>query len=120
MLSKKILILPAAALLLGLSGCGNSQPTPPGQKAQPKMQQIHKYVIGKTTEEDVIAELGNPSIRSINSKGEEILIYRSSHLTGKAWIPFYYGSDRWRIKVQTFTFDKNHILKNYAVTSNHY
>ena len=68
----------------------------------------------------MLSELGNPSGRSYNSKGEDVLIYTNRHITGKQFIPFYYGSDRMRMKTQKFTFSKDSVLSNYTVNESHY
>ncbi len=116
---KGLFIVSAIILSLGITGCGGSKPAPAKKQTKQKTQKKHKFVVGKTTKDEVIAALGEPSGRSVNSKGEEVLTYRSGHPTGKAWIPFYYGRDRWRTEVKTYTF-KNNILVDYAESSQHY
>jgi predicted small lipoprotein YifL len=112
----------AALALFTLTGCGGTQPTPqqtPQAKTQTQTKKDSRFVIGKTTKADVIQMLGNPNGDSYNSKGEEMITYIHRHRTGKAWIPFYFGSDRVRTKVQRFTF-KNDILVALSTNTNHY
>jgi len=103
-----------ALSLVVLSGCGGAEPTP-----KEKAAQTQKYKVGETTKADIIEELGNPNGISYNSKGEEVLMYRRRHITGKGFIPFYFGSDRVRTTMQQFSF-KDGILTAYTSTSNHY
>jgi len=98
-----------------LSGCGGSKPAPKVSKAQHQP----KFVIGKTTKSEIISLLGEPNGDSYNSKGEEILLYQSSHITGKAWIPFYHGTDRVRMKMQQYSF-KDNVLTAFSTNSRHY
>ena len=98
------------------SGCTGSEPSP---QKQAKVQKQLKFTIGKTTKSELVSVLGNPAGDSFNAKGEETLFYRDSHMTGKAWIPFYMGSDSIRTKVQQFTF-KNDILTAQSTTNSHY
>jgi len=102
--------------VLVFSGCGGAKPAP---QKQAKVQKQVKFIIGKTTKSEVINALGNPNGDAFNSKGEETLIFHNTHMTGKAWIPFYFGSDRVRTKVQQFTF-KNDILTAQSTNTNHY
>jgi len=109
-----------AISLVVLSGCGSSQPAPAQQNsAQQEANTMPKFEVGKTTKDDVIAVLGQPTGQAMNSKGEETIYYRNTHITGKAWIPFYYGSDRVRTKMMQYTF-KNNILVSTSSASNHY
>ncbi len=112
----KLLMASATALFL-LAGCGGSGPKPATQK-QAKSQ--YKYVIGKTTINDIISRFGQPSGRSYNSKHETVLTYNNTHITGKAFIPFYYGSDAVRSSIKTFTFSKKGLLVSYSINNNHY
>ena len=111
----RLFIVVATALFM-LSGCGAAKPKPVKQEVQKE----HQYKIGKTTINEVMSKLGNPSGRSYNAKGEDILVYNSRHLTGKSFIPFYYGSDRIHMKMQKFTFSKDGVLTNYTVDERHY
>jgi len=114
----KLRFVSIVAIVLGVfifGGCGGSKPAP-----QKKTQaEKPKFEIGKTTKEDVIAALGEPSGDSFNSVGEEVLFYRHTRVTGKAWIPFYYGHDRVRTKFEQYKF-KDGILTGIAQSHQHY
>ncbi len=97
----------------GCSGSVRPQPAEP-QKIQ------EEFEIGITTKEDVISRWGNPSGISINEKGEEILTYNKSHMTGKSFIPFYFGRDHYRMKFYNFTFNKEGILIGMSSNEQHY
>jgi hypothetical protein len=109
-------IIAISLSVLAFSGCGGSKPAP---QKQAKVQQEVKFTIGKTTKSEVISKLGNPTGDSFNSKGEETLLYQNTHMTGKAFIPFYFGSDKVQVKVQQFTF-KNDILTAQSIATSHY
>jgi len=79
-----------------------------------------KFVRGTTTKAEVIAALGNPNGTAINEKGEEILTYDKSHITGKAFIPFYFGRDNYRRIIKKYTFNKNGILIETESFERHY
>lgn len=108
-----------AISMLVLSGCGGAKPAPTQKQVKVKQGYEH-YKVGKTTKDEIIADLGEPSGRAYNSKGEETFAYHNIHATGKAWIPFYFGHDRVRTSIQNFTFNKKNILINYSTSSNHY
>ncbi|MBN1505804.1 MAG: hypothetical protein JW955_03105 [Sedimentisphaerales bacterium] len=44
------------------------------------------------------------------TRSQEVLTYNRSHPTGKEYIPLYRGRDSFRVKLYTFTFDKEGIL----------
>ena len=113
---KSIILALTAISVLTFSGCAGSNPAP-GKK---QVQAESSYKVGKATKSEVITDLGTPSGRSYNSKGEETLVYRNIHQTGKAWIPFYFGHDRVRTSVKLFTFNAKNILTKYSTSSNHY
>ena len=108
-----------AVSLVVLSGCGNSQPAPANQSSTQGADGTTNFKIGKTTKDEVIAVLGQPNGQSMNSNGEEVLFYHNRHITGKAFIPFYYGSDRVRSKQAKYTF-KNNVLTAMSSSSAHY
>lgn len=112
---KLLAIVPVVSAIVLLNGCGGAKPTP----AQTKAQTASKFAIGKATKDDVIAALGNPTAVSATSTGEELLVYNTSHITGKSFIPFYYGNDHVRMTSSTYKF-KNNILTDYSQSSSHY
>lgn len=71
------------------------------------------FKVGKTTKSDVMEKLGGPTSVSRSSDGQEILSYDKSRVSGKAWIPFYYGNDRVVVNHMSFTF-KNDILTAFS------
>jgi len=85
-----------------------SQSTEP-QASEPQAIQ-DQYVIGETTRAEVVSEWGEPTGRSVNEKQEEVITYNKSHITGKQFIPFYFGTDWYRVKIYTFSFNKDGIL----------
>ncbi len=104
-------------------GCGGAK-TKPDKSLQDNSSKtqtpVNEFVVNKTTKAEVIKKLGKPSGVAINEKGEETLTYNKSHITGKAFIPFYFGSDKYRIKISTYTFDKNGILIKTSKSEQHY
>ena len=71
------------------------------------------FVTGKTTKDDVMEKLGGPTSVTHGSNGEETLTYNRSHLTGKAWIPFYFGRDTYKVEYFVLTF-KDNILTSFS------
>ena len=75
------------------------------------------FKVGKTTKIDVMERMGRPTSTSYSSDGQEVLLYNKTRVTGKAWIPFYYGRDRVRVQYMSFTF-KNNILTGFSESHN--
>jgi hypothetical protein len=80
----------AGVLLVAVGGCakrGTSEPRPVAEPAvrgtPPPADSAMAKIKPGMRPEDVIALLGAPS-------------RQSAYPTGKAWVPFYYGPDRWR------------------------
>ena len=111
------------ALLSGSLACGcSSSDQPQAARAQavtPTTVQ-EMYTIGKTAKEQVLAEWGKPNGVAINEKGEEVLTFNKSHVTGKQFIPFYFGRDSFRVKLYNFTFNKEGILTGVSASEQHY
>ena len=108
-----------------VAGCHTVQP----KKDQTKQNTLSEservlpeseFVMGKTKKEEVIAKWGKPNGVSINEKGEEILTFNRSHITGKAFIPFYYGRDSYRRVIKTAKFNKKGVLIGITRTNEHY
>jgi hypothetical protein len=101
--------------VLAFTGCGHSQDAKPAVQQQ-KVQENFK--IGKTTKDEILTKFGQPTSVG-KSKDSEFLMYDKVHRTGKAWIPFYFGSDRVRISHYKFTF-KNGLLTDYSTGKSHF
>ncbi|WOE69595.1 hypothetical protein [Hydrogenimonas thermophila] len=125
-MNKKIVVCVGIVTALVLSGCGSSassvSPKSSEKTNKTSMKSSSKaddFQIGKTTKEEILAKYGKPNSVSVSANGIETLIYTRSHITGKAWIPFYYGSDRVRSYTKIFKF-KNGVLTDYTTSENHY
>lgn len=120
-MNKKILICAGIVTSLMISGCGSSASSVTLNKKRVKKSSpiVEDFKIGKTTKEEILAKYGKPNSISVSATGVETLVYIRNHITGKAWIPFYYGSDRVRTYTKIFKF-KNGVLTDYTTSENHY
>lgn len=120
----KLLVL-CLALTFALTGCkrnrGADAPTPPPQQreAEDNRPPTDYFTIGVSTKADVVARLGEPNGVRVNKDGTEVLTYSSGHITGKAFIPFYFGDDRYRTHEYRFEF-KHGLLVGKSADDRHY
>jgi hypothetical protein len=122
-LGLKLLVLCLVASF-ALAGCkrnqGSDEPSPPPeQKVEDNRPPTEFFTIGVSTKEEVIARLGQPNGVQIAKDGTEVLTYSSGHITGKAFIPFYFGDDRYRTHEYRFEFRKG-VLVGKSADDRHY
>lgn len=102
-------------------GCGSSDESQAAEPRPTEPQAMQdQYVMGQTTKAEVVSQWGRPTGKSINEKQEEILTYNKSYMTGKQFIPFYFGGDIYRMQVYTFTFNKDGILTGMSSDEQHF
>lgn len=108
-------------LALAVAGCNKSS-SKTADNDPPKKQEVNPadFTIGKSTKEEVIAKMGQPTGRAVATNGEETITYHSGHMTGKAFIPFYFGSDRYRTHEYKYVFDKKGILTSMSTDDKKY
>lgn len=91
-------------------------PRPPKERSVVVWDQT--FTIGVSTRDDVTEIFGKPQSVAMLEDGGEMITYNSGHLTGKSFAPFYFGTDTYRLKTATFTFDANGTLKSTSTYSN--
>lgn len=121
--SLKLLVL-CLLVCLALPGCKRNRTAdepgaPPPRATEDDRPPTEFFTIGVSTKTDVIARLGQPNGARINQDGTEVLTYSSGHLTGKAFIPFYFGDDRYRTQEYRFEF-KNGVLVGKSADKRNY
>ena len=81
MLKKSLLLMSLAACLAGMPACSQREPKQPAAPAvaMPASSPLAKIQLGMT-EVDVRKAIGEPTTTR-------------SYMTGKMWMPFYYGGD---------------------------
>ena len=105
----------ALVVILGLAACTSSGGT------QVTQGQINQFQIGKTTYEQVLSALGQPSARGQKADGSKVLVYTHTESTvrGATFVPvvglFAGGADAHAQSV-AFAFDTNNILKDYTTS----
>jgi hypothetical protein len=122
-LGLKLLVL-GLVLTFALTGCkrnqGSDEPTPPPQQqTEDNRPPTDFFTIGVSTKEDVVARLGQPNGVRLDKDGTEVLTYSSGHVTGKAFIPFYFGDDRYRTHEYRFEFRKGLLVGKSADDRNY-
>lgn len=109
---KAVLIV---AVALGLSACVAT-----GRKVT--QEQVSRFQKGKTTYQEVIADLGEPTNSTLHSDGSRAIsyTYAQSQASAASFIPYVGGlvggSESEHTSVY-LTFDKNGLLTDYASTS---
>ena len=106
---KKLVI---ACVFLVLAGCSSI-----GTKVTP--DQLSRFVVGQTTMDQVVAILGKPNGRNINSDGTKIITYTYSAYQTSAtdFIPvvnLFTRTHNYSTSVATFIFDSRNILTKYT------
>lgn len=120
----KLLVL-CLALTFALTGCkrnqGSDEPTPPPQQreAEDNRPPTDFFTIGVSTRAEVVSRLGEPNGVHFAPDGTEVLTYASGHITGKAFIPFYFGDDRYRTHEYRFEF-RNGLLVGKSSDNRNY
>lgn len=107
-----------AAMLAGvLAGCVSS-----GTKVTES--QISAFQVGKTTEAEVIAHLGQPNGRSVGTDGSKSDVYMhiSAHANGASYIPIvglFAGGAKSDSDMAVFNFGPDGILRSTSSNTGH-
>lgn len=110
---KKILCMLAAVMFL--SGCAsvNKEITYDYGAKNLTQENMDKIVKGKTTKQEVIALLGNPTMRQTSSLGEMWTYTRSITKQRFNWLSgLSYDPDASKTSSITVTFDENGVVKD--------
>jgi len=108
-------LITGALLTLFLPGCAASG-------VQVKEEQLSQFEVGKTTVQDVVTSLGNPSHQMRMPDGSIYLIYSYAQINTRpeTFIPFvgaFVGGADMKTNSATLTFDRSGILKTTSSLS---
>lgn len=120
-MKKQIISISVCTVLLGVTGCASVGNASVSNESQQSVAQ--KVTTGKTTKNEVRAMYGEPTSTSSGSGGTESWTYSYSDTKGdpKKFIPlvgiFIADSDKLKVRVLEFTFNKNGTVAAYNFTN---